>query len=162
MYIDYQSLSKQFGKDRRVVKDYIIYLKESFLIRILGNYRKGRTTTLRKKKRAYPSDTAIIYLYKSQQDETFFGKVVETSVANKIEADLFWKNRNEVDFVHENTPIEVKYKEKINSEDFKAIREFMKKFSVKEGIIITKKDEKIINFAEGRIRLIPLWKWLLE
>lgn len=162
MYIDYQSLSKQFGKDRRVVKDYLMYLKESFLIRLLRNYRKGRITTLRKKKRAYPSDTAIIYLYKSQQDETFFGKVAETSVANKIRAELFWKNRNEVDFVRDDIPVEVKYKERINSEDLKAVREFMKKFSVKEGVIITKKDEKTINVDEGRIRLIPLWKLLLE
>ena len=39
MYIDYQSLSKQFGKDRRVIKDYINYLKESFLITLLGKVR---------------------------------------------------------------------------------------------------------------------------
>lgn len=162
MYIDYQSLSKQFGKDRRVIKDYIIYLKESFLIRILGNYRKGRTTTLRKKKRAYPLDTALIYLYKSQQDDAFFGRVVETVVANKIKASLFWKNSYEIDFILDNIPIEVKYQENINSEDFKALKEFMRKFSVKEGVIITKKDERIMNFEEGEIKLIPAWKWLLK
>ena len=162
MYIDYQSLSKQFGKDRRVIKDYLFYLKESFLIRILWNYRKGKITTLRKKKRAYPTDTGIIYLYKSQYDEAFFGKIVETAVANTIDSDLFWKNGHEIDFVHENTPIEVKYQEKINSEDFKGIREFMKKFSIKYGIMITKKDETIMNFEEGKIKLIPAWKWMLK
>src|SRR3989338_11477730 len=35
MYVDYQSLSRQFGKDRRVVRDYILYLRESFLISLL-------------------------------------------------------------------------------------------------------------------------------
>ena len=35
MYVDYQSLSRQFDKDRRVIKDYIFYLEESFLIQVL-------------------------------------------------------------------------------------------------------------------------------
>ncbi len=162
MYVDYQSLSKQFGKDRRVIKDYIFYLKESFLITLLGNYRKGSITTLRKKKRAYPSDNALIYLYTPKIDELFFGKMIETAAVNKVGAVSFWKNGNEVDIVHDDIPVEVKYQEKINSEDFKSLREFMKKFSKKEGIMITKKEEKQVMFEEGTINLIPVWKWLLD
>ncbi len=162
MDVDYQSLSQQLGKDRRVIKDYLLYLRESFLIRLLGNYRKGKIITLRKKKRAYPADAAFIYLYKSQQDETFFGKVVETAVANKIKASLFWKNSHEVDFIHDQVPLEVKYQENVRTEDSKGIREFMKKFKVKEGMILTKKDERVLEIDEGKIRLIPIWKWLLQ
>ena len=162
MYIDYQSLSRQFEKDRRVIKDYINYLKESFLITLLGNYRKGSITTLRKKKRAYPSDNALIYLYKPKIDEGFFGRMVETLAVNKLKASSFWKNGGEIDIVHDEIPIEVKYQEKINSEDFKTIREFMRKFNKKEGLMLTKREEKEIKFEEGRITLIPFWKWLLE
>ncbi len=162
MYIDYQSLSRQFEKDRRVIKDYIFYLKESFLVHMLGNYRKSRISTLRKKKRAYPSDNALIYLYKTNIDEAFFGKMVETLIVNKLKADSFWKNANEIDIVYNDIPIEVKYQEKINSEDFKPIKEFMKKFSKKQGIIITKSEEKSVKLQEGTIKLIPAWKWLLS
>ena len=161
MYIDYQSLSRQFGKDRRVIKDYIFYLKESFLITLLGNYRKGSITTLRKKKRAYPTDNALIYLYKPKIDETFFGRMIETIIVNKVKAAAFWKNGNEVDIIYENMPIEVKYQEKINAEDFKPLREFMRKFGKREGMIITKHEEKQIDVEEGRIKLIPILKWLL-
>src|SRR3989338_8965476 len=114
MYVDYQSLSRQFEKDRRVIKEYLNYLKESFLITILGNYRKGSITTLRKKKRAYPSDNALIYLYKPRIEEDFFGKMIETLAVNKLKASSFWKNSGEIDIVHEDVPIEVKYQEKIN------------------------------------------------
>jgi len=38
----------------------------------------------------------------------------------------------------------------------------MRKFNKKEGLIITKNDEREIKFEEGKIRLIPAWKWLLE
>jgi len=162
MYIDYQSLSRQFGKDRRVIKDYLNYLKESFLITLLGNYRKGSITTLRKKKRAYPADNALIYLYKSRIEEDFFGRMVETLVVNKLKASSFWENGGEIDIVYEGIPIEVKYQEKINSEDFKPIREFMRKFNKKEGLMITKNEEKEIKFEEGVIKLIPVWKWLLS
>ena len=162
MYIDYQSLSKQFGKDRRVIKDYISYLKESFLINILGNYRKGSITTLRKKKRAYPNDTALIYLYKPRIEEGFFGRVVETLAVNKLKATSFWKNVDEVDIIYNDIPIEVKYQEKINKEDYRAVLNFMKKFKRKEGIIITKNNEEELRFDEGKIKLIPVWKWLLS
>src|SRR3989338_6091253 len=84
MYIDYQSLSKQFEKDRRVIKDYINYLEKSFLITLLRNYRKGSITTLRKKKRAYPTDNALIYLYKSKIEENFLGRMAETLTVNKF------------------------------------------------------------------------------
>ena len=162
MYIDYQSLSKQFEKDRRVIKSYISYLKESFLITLLGNYRKGSITTLRKKKRAYPTDNALTYLYKPKIEEDFLGRMIETLAVNKLKASSFWKNGGEIDIVHEDMPIEIKYQEKINSEDFKTIREFMKKFKKKKGLMLTKKEEKEVKFEKDTIRLIPIWKWLLE
>ena len=162
MYIDYQSLSRQFGKDRRVIKDYINYLKESFLITILGNYQKGSITTLRKKKRAYPTDNALIYLYKPRIEEGFFGRMIETLVVNKLKAKSFWKNRGEVDIIYNNLPIEIKYQEQINPEDFKPIREFMRKFNKKKGLIITKKEEKEKKLEEGKIKLVPVWKWMLN
>lgn len=162
MYVDYQSLSEQLDKDRRVIKDYISYLKESFLIALLGNYRKGSVTTLRKKKRAYPTDTAFIYLYKAKIEEGFFGKVVETLAVNKIKARAFWKNGHEVDIIADGAPIEVKYREKIGSEDYKPLLEFMRKFHEKEGILVSKNEEGERRFAEGRIKIIPAWKWMLQ
>ena len=162
MYIDYQSLSKQFEKDRRVIKDYLIFLKESFLINILGNYRKGSMTTLRKKKRAYPSDNAISYLYKPKIEEGFIGRMVETAAVNKLQAVSFWKNGNEIDIIHESMPIEVKYQEKIDNGDIKPVREFMRKFNVKKGTIVTKNEEREIKVEEGMITLIPAWKWVLS
>jgi len=130
------------------------------LINLLGNYRKG-STTLRKRKRAYPTDNALTYLYKPKIEEDFFGKMAETVVINNLKAVSFWKNGNEVDVVHDNMPIEVKYQEKIRFEDLKSITEFMKKFKVKKGILITKNEEKEIKVEEGTVKFIPLWKWLL-
>lgn len=162
MYVEYQSLSKQFNKDRRVIKNYLAYLKESFLIILLGNYRKGSITTLRKKKRAYPSDNGIIRLYKSGIDKAFFGRMVESMVVNVTKAKSFWKNGGEVDIIYKDFPVEVKYQEKIDPEDFRALREFMRKFSKKEALMITKNEEGSRKFQEGTVKLVPAWKWILE
>ena len=88
--------------------------------------------------------------------------MAETAVVNNLKAVSFWKNGNEVDVVHNNMPIEVKYQEKIKPEDLKSIIEFMKRFKVKNGMLITKNEEKEIKVKEGKIKFIPLWKWLLE
>ncbi len=161
MYIDYQSLSKQFEKDRRVIKSYINYLKESFLIVLLGNYRKG-SVTLRKKKRAYPTDNALSYLYKSNIDEDFYGKMIESLAVNHIKASSFWKNGGEIDIVYNHVPIEVKYQEQTTSKDLHSMKDFMKKFRIHFGIILTKNEEKELRTEEGTIKVIPVWKWLLE
>ena len=160
MYLEYQSLAQELGKDRRSIKSYIQLLNESFLIKFFGNYRKGKAASLRKIKRVYPVDSSIIYTFKSIIDDQFTGKIVESIVANNIETNIFWKDKYEVDFVLDGIPIEVKYKSKIIARDLEGIREFMRKFSVKKGIMLTKEEGKI-KVEEGEIFLIPIWKFLL-
>jgi predicted AAA+ superfamily ATPase len=38
----------------------------------------------------------------------------------------------------------------------------MRKFGKGNGILVTKKDERSIDFEEGTIELIPAWKFLLK
>ncbi|MFH0837472.1 MAG: hypothetical protein V1870_05045 [Candidatus Aenigmatarchaeota archaeon] len=59
-------------------------------------------------------------------------------------------------------PIEIKYKAKVIDKDLIGIREFMRKFSVKRGTILTKDHDTVINVAEGTVKLEPVWKFLLR
>jgi hypothetical protein len=161
MYLDYVSLSRNYEKDRRVIKDYISYLKDSFLISLLGNYRKSSMASLRKKKRVYPADNSLSYIYK-KVDETFFGKMVEALIINQVKATSFWKNGDEIDIVYDDMPIEVKYQEKINSEDIKPLIDFMQKFKKNKAMLITKNDEKEVKVKEGVITFVPAWKFALK
>ncbi len=160
MYLDYQSLAKQFDKDRRSIKTYIMLLHESFLIKIMGNYRKGKLSSIRKLKRVYPVDTSIIIAFNQNVDEKLIGQMAEAVIVNNLHSNNFWKNSHEVDLIHEGMPIEIKYKEKIIDKDTAGIREFMRKFNVKKGTMITKDEEKIIRTEEGTISLIPAWLFL--
>jgi len=162
MYLEYNSLAQQLGRDRRLIKEYIMLLKEGFIIKILGNYRKGKIASLRKMKRVYISDNGIITAYKPITDDTFFGKMVENAVINFLNPEFFWKNSREVDAVLDGIPVEIKYKPKIISSDLLGLREFMKKFGKKKGILLTRNDEKTIKVKEGVIDCVPAWKFLLD
>jgi predicted AAA+ superfamily ATPase len=159
MYVDYNSLSRQYQKDRRVIKNYFIYLRESYLIRLIGNYRKGQNSSLRKLKKAYPTDTAISSLYRRHWDDSFIGRMVETALINYKEIMAFWKNNHEVDAVLNGKPIEIKFQESIREEDFKGLFEFMKKFDETEGTMITKKDTRRVKSSNGTISLISAWEF---
>ncbi len=37
----------------------------------------------------------------------------------------------------------------------------MEEFGVREGVLITKKEEKEVKFKTGTIKLVPAWKWFL-
>lgn len=161
MYLEYQSIAKQLDRDRRVIKSYITLLEQSFLAKILGNYRKGKLSSLRKTKKIYLTDTAVITAYKTVIDTQFFAKIVESAVVNSVDSRNFWKNRQEVDLIIDKKPVEIKYKSRIIDKDLLGTREFMKKFSVREGTILTKDQEGAIKVPEGKIALKPVWKFLL-
>jgi predicted AAA+ superfamily ATPase len=162
MYLEYRSLAQQLGRDRRVVRNYIAWLREGFLVDLLANFRKGRAASLRKLKRLYLSDNSIITAFHGPADEAFFGRMVENVVINAVGAKFFWRNRHEVDAVVDETPIEVKYQPRILPGDLKGIREFMRKFEVKKGIVVTKDEEREVKFAEGRVRFVPADVFLLS
>jgi hypothetical protein len=162
MYVEYQSLAQQFGRDRRIIRKYLMLLKEGFLVNLLANFRKGKIASLRKLKRLYLADTSIITAFHGSVDEMLFGKMVENAVINALNARFFWRNRHKVDAVVNGVPIEVKYQRKILPADLKGVREFMRKFAVKNGIIVTKDEARRINLAEGRVRLIPAEDFLIS
>lgn len=59
-------------------------------------------------------------------------------------------------------PIEVKYQGMVTTGDMGGVIEFMKKYGVSEGVIITKNTEETVETEHGRIRMIPAWKLGIE
>ena len=77
----------------------------------------------------------------------------------------YWKGVREVDFVTrsvDNTlaAINVCYTDSIPDREYESLREFAGEFGAKvnELLVLTRDYEA----KEGKIRCIPLWKWLLD
>jgi predicted AAA+ superfamily ATPase len=108
------------------------------------------------------------------EDGNELGKLVETVVFNhclRLKFNLtnkarpsmyYWReNDNEIDIIldcmEHVLPIEVKYRNRIDRPDVKAIREFVEKGQAPFGLVITvDKLEK-----DGNLIYIPLWLFLL-
>ena len=110
----------------------------------------------------YANWWSLAFIYSDNYD-----KIMENVVCSSVDAKYYWrKNDKEIDFLvvdekKKIIPIEVKNKKEIAKNDMKNIKYFLKKYKVKEGIIIYDGKEDEINF-DSKIKLIPIWKWLLE
>ena len=163
MYIDYDSLSKKLRISKKTLIKHIYYLEFSYLIKKVRNLRPSTLTSLKKLQRIYSYWWTLAYCYSDDKD-----KIMENIIASTIDIKNYWrKNGKEIDFIFlknkEIIPAEIKNKTEISKEDIKTLIYFLKKFKLKEGIIIYNgKSDEILLENKIKIKLIPLWKWLLQ
>lgn len=125
------------------VKSYIEILKETFLISEVRPYFTNKNKELVKIPKIYFIDNGVRNFFMNQfgnidnrQDSGFlFESYVLSELAKHGCKNIkFWqdKNNHEVDFiidkVHEQIPIEVKYKRKLKHEDFIGLRAFIRQY----------------------------------
>lgn len=111
-------------------------------------------------------------LYNSLTIEQEKGRTLENIVFNELKRKEFkvhyYKEANEVDFIaikgNNNTPIQVSYSinEKSTRErELKGLLEYMDKYKVDKGIVITYDEREEIKTEKKVINVIPIWEWLL-
>lgn len=160
--LDLVSLSNELKVSRQTISTYIQYLIDSFLIKKIYNYSKNTRKSEKKLKKYYPAIISNSVLFSN--DILLRSKVFENLVINQTDVDFFWRDdyKNEVDavFVGKSIiPLEIKY----GKVDIKGIIRFLKAHKLKEGYIISYKEERDIK-EKGKptIHVIPAWKFLLN
>ena len=98
-----------------------------------------------------------------REDELSKSKVFEWSLINQLKTEFFWRDpyKNEIDAVLANgkiTPIEIKYG-RIEKSGMLA---FMRKFNVKEGFIISLREEEVQKIDDKTVSIKPAFKFLLN
>ncbi len=130
--INISDISKDFGISRTTCANYLFALEQSYLLRKLYNYSKNPRKSEIRLKKYYPFYTNLI----CYTDNTKFGKIAETEVAWKIDAEYFWNNRNkEIDFISEKWAIEVKMRKKIDYQDVKWV--LKNEFKLKPMVVVS-------------------------
>jgi len=160
--IEVNKLASEVGLSRRVVSLYLSYLENSFLIKKIFNFSRNQRKTAKKLKKYYPTIPALGFIYGNEDVKP---KIFENTVVLQTGANFFWRDayKNEVDIVLDNEnkimPIEVKYGD---IKDMTGIVKFMGLFNVKEGLIISKNEEREQKIDNKKILVVPAWKWLLK
>ncbi|RLJ07058.1 MAG: hypothetical protein DRP13_04410 [Candidatus Aenigmatarchaeota archaeon] len=155
MYLNIESLSKSLRKSKNDLLFHIKLLEMGYIISIVKNYRGSYISGSRKMRRVYPYHPALIQGLFKEIDES---KLIECFVRSLLDAKFYWReNGKEVDFVVDGKPVEVKYKNSISNADLKNLLQFMEKFCVKKGYIISKNVFKNIKENKKQISVIPAW-----
>ncbi len=171
--LSYNSLKKTMGfKSATSVKNYIEFMQESFLIFELYKYDFSLKKQFVSDKKIFAIDNGLrntVAFYFSED----FGRLLENLVFIELKRRgkeiYYYKNKGECDFLVKErseivSAIQVsKYIEKGLNEkrELGGLIEAMKKFELKEGIILTENQEETIEKDGFIINVIPTWKWLL-
>ena len=163
----YRRLKEMFGTDIDTIRDYIHFAGTARILFEVQAFSYSLAAQARQNKKVYCIDTGLrnAVSFRFSEDE---GKLAENLVFLELlrtgRTPYYWKGTREVDFVtrtDDNTlaAINVCYTDSVPDREYEGLREFAEEFGGKVGelLILTKDYEA----KEGKIRCVPLWKWLL-
>jgi hypothetical protein len=168
----YNSLGKFSQIQGKTAKEYVGFFEKSFLLSEISNYQYSSRKQENYPKKVYAVDNGFMETASFSFSENY-GRLLENAVFAKLIAGgkkiYYYKNSFECDFViKEKTKIiaAVQVTKKFDSTNEKreigGILEAMDNFNLKSGLIITESQEDEKMIGGKRVKIIPLYKWLLE
>jgi len=170
--VNYTELSNASDLEFQNLKKHLNILEQTYIISLIRPYFANKRTELTKNPKAYFLDTGLRNLvidnfnkFSLREDtralvENFVFRTLQQKYAG-VSGVYFWrtKSKAEVDFVlkkeEEIIPIEVKYS--LRPTVGKSLHSFIKKFSPRKGLVLTKDYSKEIKIDKTRIIFIPVF-----
>lgn len=168
----YNSLKKTFGLGSvNSAISFVSFFEDSYLLFIVPKFDYSIKKQIINPKKVYSIDNGFSVVNSASFSEDK-GKMLENMVflaLRKNHKEIFYFQENgECDFViKEGTKITLAIQvcytltEQNKERELKGISEAMDKFKLKEGLILTYNQENEINFNGKKIKLVPVWKWLI-
>lgn len=163
LIVNMDDLSKDLGRSRQVISNYLYYLETCFILKSLKNFKGSFKVSSRKLKKYYLIHPCIsLALYTPEK-----GRIIENLIQFVNKANYFWRERDkEVDFVisegNKIIPIESKYSKQVKIKDIKGVLKFMDEFKIQKALVITEDFEFNQKIEGKKIIYTPLWKWILN
>jgi len=170
----YTKLGKIVGlSSPHTVSKYCSYLEQCYLCFFLNRYSHSLKKQMQYNKKCYMIDTALIHTigFRVSEDK---GRLLENIVflhlKMKESGIYFHKDRKECDFViRKNNRISEAIQvvlnlsdEKIKKREIEGLIEAMKEYDLQEGLIITENDQELLEIENFKIKVVSIWKWLLD
>ncbi|MCD6403407.1 MAG: ATP-binding protein [Candidatus Aenigmarchaeota archaeon] len=152
MILNITTLSKSLRISKKTLIQHIFFLKFSYLIRIVKNFRVSILATSRKMPKVYPYHWSLSFgLFRKMEE----GKLLESAVASILDAKYYWRKGNkEVDFLLKNekiVPVEVKTKEDLGN-----LQYFLRRFGIDEGFVVfNQRRGKEVKLDKLKVKFIP-------
>jgi len=170
----YTKLGETVGlSSPHTVSNYCTYLEKCYLCFFVNRYNHSLKKQIQYNKKCYMIDPAMIRTigFRVSEDK---GRLLENIVFLHLKMTgqeiYFHKNRKECDFILRKNnqiiqAIQVSLNlsdEKVKNREIEGLIEAMKAYDLQEGFIITENEQSILEIEKFKIRIIPIWKWLLN
>ncbi len=134
--VDYSKIASLLGVNRNKVKDYILLLEHTYLIRTIDVFSKGIDVAIAKQPKLYFTDNGLLQICGQLSSGSIFENAVANQLCNLGEVHYFEKNvGSEIDFIlNKTTAIEVK--ETPSDFDLNTLNKRAKSLNIEDSIVI--------------------------
>lgn len=161
-----------FSVSKKTISLYLKYLEEAFFSYSVEEFSYSAKKRLMRPKKVYVVDTGLVTFLSSKFNPDK-GRLLENGVFLELlrqgKEVFFYNEKKECDFVVKKgfkivKAIQVCYElhEGDKKRELGGLLDAMHFFKLQEGMILTQEQEKIIEVEGKKIRILPVWKWLLE
>lgn len=159
------TIGVKIGKS--TIIEYVEHLTETWLLFSLPNY-VAKLSDREGNKKYYFADNGILNLFLFDSETALLENLVAIELKKKYSDELFFYNKNiEIDFFlpEHQTAIQVCYSlsdPDTRKREVNALIQISKQWKIIKRLIITKDEEETITEDAIQIKVIPVWKWLLN
>ncbi|MBM3197836.1 MAG: ATP-binding protein [Chlamydiae bacterium] len=155
------------------ISNYCSYLEQCYLCFFLTRYSHSLQKQIQYNKKCYMIDPALIHSigFRTSDDR---GRMLENIVFLHLQMQgkelFFHKGQKECDFlIKKNNQIILAIQvttslanQEVKKREIGGLIEAMDTYDLAEGLIITENDQETIKVDKYEIKVIPVWKWLLN
>ena len=158
-------------KNISTIKSIIDAFENSFLFFFVSKFDYSIKTQIQNPRKVYCIDNSFLINmgFRLSEDK---GKLLENLAAIELKRKgkeiFYYSDKYECDFliregskIHEAIQVTYELNEKNKGREIIGLIEALNKFKLKEGLILTYNQEDVFEINEKKIRVIPIWKWLL-
>lgn len=159
-------------KSSTTVKEYFHYLESSYLVILLSKFSHSLQKNIYANKKIYLIDQGfanVLGFRLSRDSGRFLENVVLVELLRRKNELFYFQEKHECDFVIKQgramqLAIQVCYElnEDNKAREFAGLMEAMRACRLSEGILLTYDQEDETSLDGKKIRMLPVWKWLLE
>ena len=162
--LNYSKLGKKIGIDAKMIKEYISYFQDNFLIKIIPNYHTKLTEQLKSTKKLYLTDNGFLNLgVKRSKDQ---GAMLENMVFTALNHEklTYLLDTKECDFYLDGTLYQVSYNiedEAIRKRELEGLKFFADKLGKDRGVLVTYDMSESLEYKGVRVEVLSLDEFLL-
>ncbi|MGE0792677.1 MAG: ATP-binding protein [Candidatus Woesearchaeota archaeon] len=169
----YNSLKNMFEvKSVQTIIDYIAFLENTYMLFTIPCFNYSYKKQQVNPKKVYSIDngfSSVNTISFSKDKGRMLENIVFLNLRRKHKEIFYFKEKKECDFlVKEKDKIILAYQvcyeltEQNKEREINGLVEALDKFNLKEGVILTLNQEQEFVVDSKKVKLIPVWKWLIE